>query len=92
MKKNRSGMTRRRFIQSTAGALAAVSAYGLIPSSASGTDLKAANTGIMRRKLGKTGLEVSLLSFGGGSQFLRNQNGEWEKVLEAAVEGGHKPV
>lgn len=88
MKKNRSGMTRRRFIQSTAGALAGVSAYGLIPSSASGTDLKAANTGIMRRKLGKTGLEVSLLSFGGGSQFLRNQNGEWEKVLEAAVEGG----
>jgi predicted aldo/keto reductase-like oxidoreductase len=88
MNKNRSGMTRRRFIQSTAGALAAVSAYGLIPSSAAITDPKAAKTGIMRRKLGKTGLEVSLLSFGGGSQYLRNQNGDWEKVLEAAVEGG----
>ncbi|MBK7713715.1 MAG: aldo/keto reductase [Bacteroidales bacterium] len=33
-------------------------------------------------------MEVSLLSFGGGSQFLRNPNGEWEKVLESAVEGG----
>ncbi len=42
----------------------------------------------MRRKLGKTGMEISILTFGGGSQFLRNPNGEWEKILEAAVEGG----
>ena len=49
-------MTRRRFIQSTAGAFAAVSAYGLIPSSAAVTDLTGAKTGITRRKLGKTGL------------------------------------
>ena len=38
--------------------------------------------------LGKTGLSVSILSFGGGSQFLRNGNGEWEKHLEMAVESG----
>ena len=88
MKKDRSGMTRRRFIQSTAGAVAAVSAYGFIPASSAVTDLTGAKTGITRRKLGKTGLEVSLLSFGGGSQFLRNPNGEWETVLESAVEGG----
>ena len=88
MKKNRSGITRRMFIQSTAGAFAAVSAYGLIPSSADVSDLKGAKPGIVRRKLGKTGLEISLLSFGGGSQFLRNPNGEWETVLESALEGG----
>jgi aryl-alcohol dehydrogenase-like predicted oxidoreductase len=88
MKKNRSGMTRRRFIQSSAGAFAAVTAYGLIPSSDNITGLADPGPEILRRKLGKTGLDVSLLSFGGGSQFLRNQNGDWEQVLEAAVEGG----
>jgi predicted aldo/keto reductase-like oxidoreductase len=88
MKKSIAGITRRRFIKRTAGAIAAVSAYGLIPSSGAITDLQGAKPDIMRRKLGKTGLEVSLLSFGGGSQFLRNQNGEWEQVLEGAVEGG----
>ncbi|MBK7713716.1 MAG: twin-arginine translocation signal domain-containing protein [Bacteroidales bacterium] len=31
MKKIRSAMTRRKFIQRSAGAIAAVSAYGLIP-------------------------------------------------------------
>ncbi len=88
MKKNRSGMTRRKFIQSSAGAIAAVTAYGLIPTSDNITGLKETKPEILRRKLGKTGLEVSLLSFGGGSQFLRNQNGEWERVLESAIEGG----
>jgi predicted aldo/keto reductase-like oxidoreductase len=88
MKKSKSGITRRRFIQSTAGAFAAVSAYGFITSSDTVTDLQGGKPGIMRRRLGKTGLEVSLLSFGGGSQFLRNQNGEWEQVLEGAVESG----
>ncbi len=63
---------------------AAVSASGMLsPFSAFRTE-----KGIMRRKLGKTGLEISILTFGGGSQFLRNPNGEWEKILEAAVEGG----
>ncbi len=38
--------------------------------------------------LGNTGLEVSILAFGGGSQFLQNNDGEWEKLLEAAFEGG----
>jgi len=40
------------------------------------------------RTLGKTGLEVSLLSFGGGSQFLKNKDGDWEPMLERAVELG----
>jgi aryl-alcohol dehydrogenase-like predicted oxidoreductase len=33
-------------------------------------------------------MEVSVLSFGGGSQFLRNKNGVWEAMLERAVELG----
>ena len=88
MKNNKSGITRRKFIQRSAGAIAAVTAYGLIPSSDKIAGLTDQKPEILRRKLGKTGLEVSLLSFGGGSQFLRNQNGDWEQVLEAAIAGG----
>jgi aryl-alcohol dehydrogenase-like predicted oxidoreductase len=40
------------------------------------------------RTLGATGLEVSTLSFGGGSQFLRNEDGDWEMMLERALELG----
>jgi predicted aldo/keto reductase-like oxidoreductase len=40
------------------------------------------------RPLGATGMWVSLLTFGGGSQFLANGGGEWERMLERAVEVG----
>lgn len=40
------------------------------------------------RVLGKTGLDVSVLSFGGGSQFQKNKNGDWERLLEEAVKSG----
>lgn len=40
------------------------------------------------RILGKTERQVSLLSFGGGSQFLKNKDGDWEVLLERAVELG----
>lgn len=43
---------------------------------------------IPKRSLGKTGLEVTILSFGGGSQFLKNKNGEWEELLETSVKSG----
>jgi uncharacterized protein len=88
MKKNTSDISRRKFLQSAAGAAALVSASGLITSFAGGEETKSYKPEILRKKLGKTGLEVSILGFGGGSQFLRNPNGDWEKVLEAAVEGG----
>jgi aryl-alcohol dehydrogenase-like predicted oxidoreductase len=88
MKKYRPGMTRRRFIQRTSGALAAISAAGFITSLDNIPEINSNKTRIMRRKLGKTGLEVSLLSFGGGSQFLRNPDGTWEKMLETAIAGG----
>ncbi|MBD3288302.1 hypothetical protein GF337_05820 [candidate division KSB1 bacterium] len=46
------------------------------------------NNMIARRNLGKTGMEVSLLAFGGGSQFMKNEDGDWEQILERAVEAG----
>jgi uncharacterized protein len=88
MKKNTSDISRRKFLQNAAGAAALVSAPALITSFAGSEETKGPKTGIMRKKLGKTGLEVSILGFGGGSQFLRNPDGDWEKVLEAALEGG----
>lgn len=43
---------------------------------------------IQKRLLGKTGLWVSVVSFGGGSQFQLLPNGQWEPFLEKAVELG----
>lgn len=87
MKKNKTTCSRREFIQNTAKIAVVVSASGLastLPAFAGNkTDQR-----IARRKLGKTGLDISILGFGGGSQFLMNPDGEWEKVLEAAIEAG----
>jgi len=41
-----------------------------------------------KRILGKTGLEVSILSFGGGSNFLKNKGGLWEQMMEKAIQAG----
>ncbi|MHA2032167.1 MAG: aldo/keto reductase [Candidatus Kariarchaeaceae archaeon] len=41
-----------------------------------------------RRILGSTGLEISMLAFGGGSQFVMNEDGDWEPLLERAIELG----
>ena len=41
-----------------------------------------------RRTLGSTGLEISMLAFGGGSQFVLNEDGDWEPLLEHALELG----
>jgi len=41
-----------------------------------------------RRVLGKTGLEVSILAFGGGSNFLKNQDGLWQQMVEKAIQEG----
>ena len=87
MKKNKSTFTRREFLQNSAKMAVVVSAAGLVSSLPAFAGEKT-ERGIMRRRLGKTGLDVSILGFGGGSQFLMNPNGEWEKVMEAAIEAG----
>ncbi|NOY37316.1 MAG: aldo/keto reductase [Chlorobi bacterium] len=79
--------SRRKFIQNSAIGAAAVSASGIISSySLLGDNEKGKR--IPKRTLGKTGMEVSILSFGGGSQFLKNKDGDWEKLLRKAVESG----
>ncbi len=41
-----------------------------------------------RRVLGKTGLEIAMLAFGGGSQFLKNEDGKWQPLMQRALELG----
>lgn len=90
MANKRPDMTRRAFLRDTAAGVAAASAISTL---ASCSKDKPAATGddsapMPRRKLGKTNLEVSVLSFGGGSQFLKNEDGQWEPMLERAIEVG----
>ena len=81
-------VTRRKFIIDSAKAASLVSASGLLNSCSFLSGKEAKQYKIPRRMLGETGLEVSILAFGGGSQFLQNNDGEWEQLLETAVEGG----
>lgn len=83
MSKGKSAITRREFIGKTAAGIAAVSSYGLTQSCNSSVKKL-----VPTRVLGKTGLNVSLLSFGGGSRFLRANDGLWEPLLERAIELG----
>jgi len=84
--KKKKEITRRSFIASSAKGALALSASGMLTSC---NIFPGGEQGKVPQKiLGKTGLSVSILSFGGGSQFLRNRNGEWEKHLELAVESG----
>ena len=87
MKKKQEKYSRREFIQETAKGAAVISASGLIASCSLFSD-KDEEISMPQRTLGKTGLKVSILSFGGGSQFLKNNDGDWEKTLRIAVESG----
>jgi uncharacterized protein len=43
---------------------------------------------IPKRVLGKTDLHVSVLAFGGGSNFMKNPDGKWEAVMQKALDEG----
>ncbi|UCG87188.1 MAG: aldo/keto reductase [Gemmatimonadota bacterium] len=75
-------ISRRDFIHYSAAGLAAASAGGAIGGCSSSASR------LPTRPLGATGMQVSLLAFGGGSQFLANEDGAWEAMLERAVELG----
>ena len=79
-------ISRRKFLRNSAEGAAFITAGAMTPSSLLAGSLKPDS--VPCRLLGKTGLEVSILSFGGGSQFQMNKNGEWEKLLEEAVSCG----
>lgn len=80
-------ISRRKFIGDSVKGAAMVTTAGTLTSFASYSG-PAARAKMPMRVLGKTGLEVSSLSFGGGSQFQKNDNGIWEKMLEQAVDAG----
>lgn len=78
--------SRRRFLKQSAKALTAVSASGMV--AACSKEEEKAIASFPTRKLGKTGLDISVLSFGGGSQFLKNKDGDWQPLLEKAIHSG----
>jgi aryl-alcohol dehydrogenase-like predicted oxidoreductase len=84
MPEQKNQLTRREFVQRSAVGMAAISAAGL---SASCSQAKEKDK-LPKRELGKTGLQVSMLAFGSGSQFLKNEDGSWEPMLEKAIELG----
>jgi hypothetical protein len=75
-----SHISRRRFLTATAG-IAALPALR-----EAGADAPR----IQRRPLGKTGMEVSILGLGGGSQFLSacKTDAEAIELVNAAIDGG----
>ena len=84
--KNKKSYSRREFISSSVKGAAVISATALIGNEAFGSSEK--TVGIPKRILGKTGLSVTILSFGGGSMFLKNPDGEWEPLLQKAIDSG----
>ena len=86
MQKKKTPLTRRKFISTTVRGASLLTA-GTLVSSCSLFQEKDEDH-LPKRVLGKTGMSVTILAFGGGSQFLRNENGEWEKHLELAVKSG----
>ena len=73
-------ISRRAFLRRSGAGVTAFAASGALPLSAAGA--------MPLRTLGRTGLKVSLLAFGGGSQFLLAKDGLWEAMLERAIAAG----
>jgi len=84
--KNDYGLSRREFVRNSAMGLA-ISAAG-ITSSCSQMSGVSQRPKMPVRTLGRTGLPVSILTYGGGSQFTAMDDGEWEPHMERAVEMG----
>jgi aryl-alcohol dehydrogenase-like predicted oxidoreductase len=75
-------LDRRRFLQQLGAGFAAVSI---------GRGLAEAQTGLPRRPLGRTGVDVSIMAFGGGSHFLSRIGGDEgmaERLIARALERG----
>jgi uncharacterized protein len=82
--------TRREFLKTAAAASSATvltAAAGPMLGAEKAPAAKLADA-MPKRVLGKTGMKVSVLSFGGGSQFLKNKNGDWEPLLQRAIDLG----
>lgn len=80
--------TRRHFIKTTSTGIAGGMAMLACAKKGSDPSDQPIEGQLPKRSLGKTGLNISMLSFGGGSQFMANANGVWEPLLERALEWG----
>ncbi len=87
MSKENNELTRRQFIKTSAG-IAAASSTGAILGCAKNKSALDTASAFPKRVLGKTGLEITTLAFGSGSQFLKNKDGDWEPMLEWAIDNG----
>lgn len=85
MEKEHNTLSRRKFLKQSSAGIVGLSTIGIVPSCSKSKEEPAT---MPMRTLGKTGLKVSILSFGGGSQFLKNKDGKWEPILERAIESG----
>jgi aryl-alcohol dehydrogenase-like predicted oxidoreductase len=84
MKAHEADPARRDFLKLSAGV-----ATGTVFAALGQTAPAAADEpGLPKRALGKTGMRITTLAFGGGSQFLKNKDGDWEPLLEKAIASG----
>jgi len=79
-------INRRRFIQKSSMAAAALTAGSMLPMACNSS--KSSKKTFPSRILGKTGEKISILGYGGGSQFMRMPDGEWEPHMEYALASG----
>ena len=79
---NGDDLTRREFLKRAGTGTAALGVAAALPEAAG------AAPEIPRRVLGKTGVKVSLLGFGGGSQFLEAGEEQGLQMIERAVAAG----
>jgi len=93
MKNNTNERTRREFLK-TAAATSSAAVLGSMASPILAAEkgknaptTQPADT-MPKRILGKTGMKVSVLSFGGGSQFKKNKDGDWQPLLQRAIDLG----
>jgi hypothetical protein len=84
MEKN---FTRRNFIKASSTAAVALTAGGLL-NGCTNTQTLIGKNGMPMRVLGKTGMKISMLGYGCGSQFMRMPDGEWEPHFEHAFNSG----
>ncbi len=90
MKNDTNEKTRREFLK-TAAVTSSAAVLGSMASPILGAKAKTATQpadAMPKRILGKTGMKISVLSFGGGSQFKKNKDGDWEPLLQRAIELG----
>jgi predicted aldo/keto reductase-like oxidoreductase len=84
----KSPINRREFLESTTAGIATVTVAGSLTLEGLWADLKPKDS-IPRRPLGKTGVKVSQLAFGGGSRFMMYQKDEDAlEVLSWVIDNG----